>query len=34
MDRDSAVVGDSGGGRKVAIYVLWGVSWRMVEMEK
>ena len=24
MDRDGTVVRDSGGGRKVVVYVLWG----------
>ena len=34
MDGDGVVVGGSGGGREVVVYVLSEVSWRMAEMEK
>ena len=34
MDGDGVDVGGSGGGREVVVYVLWGVSWTKVEVEK
>lgn len=35
MDGDGiAVEGSGGGDREVVVYVLWGVSWTMVKVEK
>jgi len=34
MDGHGVVVEGSGGGREVVVYMLWGASWRMAEMEK
>lgn len=34
MDGNGVVVGGSGGSREIVVYVLRGVSWTMVEVEK